>query len=153
MTQHFRRLAFFLIPSLLSACASLSGVQERFAVCSYDHVWEAALDAAKSRSITREDKDAGVIETGWLEIPMPGRTFGALQRDLGDSKDRSRISLTVKRLADVTKISVSEDRQRWAFRGGSRLFGWTDTDPSADVLNEVQRRLDAKLKERGCSLT
>lgn len=153
MTQHFRRLAFFLIPSLLSACASLSGVQERFAVCSYDHVWEAALDAAKSRSITREDKDAGVIETGWLEIPMPGRTFGALQRDLGDSKDRSRISLTVKRLADVTKISVSEDRQRWAFRGGSRLFGWTDTDPSADVLNEMQRRLDAKLKERGCSLT
>ena len=153
MTQHFRRLAFFLIPSLLSACASLSGVQERFAVCSYDHVWEAALDAAKSRSITREDKDAGVIETGWLEIPMPGRTFGALQRDLGDSKDRSRISLTVKRLADVTKISVSEDRQRWAFRGGSRLFVWTDTDPSADVLNEMQRRLDAKLKERGCSLT
>ena len=122
-------------------------------MCSYDHVWEAALDAAKSRSITREDKDAGVIETGWLEIPMPGRTFGALQRDLGDSKDRSRISLTVKRLADVTKISVSEDRQRWAFRGGSRLFGWTDTDPSADVLNEMQRRLDAKLKERGCSLT
>ena len=153
MTQHFRRLAFFLIPSLLSACASLSGVQERFAVCSYDHVWEAALDAAKSRSITREDKDAGVIETGWLEIPMRGRTFGALQRDLGDNKDRSRISLTVKRLADVTKISVSEDRQRWAFRGGSRLFGWTDTDPSADVLNEMQRRLDAKLKERGCSLT
>ncbi len=153
MTQHSRYLPFFLIPILLSACASLSNMHDRFSVCSYDHVWEAALDAAKSRSITREDKNAGVIETGWIEIPMPGRTFGALQRDLGDSKDRSRISLTVKRLADVTKISVSEDRQRWAFRGGSRLFGWTDTDPSAEVLNEVHRRIDAKLKERGCSLT
>ncbi|MCG3767918.1 MAG: hypothetical protein JW394_0008 [Nitrospira sp.] len=94
----------------------------------------------------------GLIVTGWLEIPMPGRTFGALQRDLANSKDRSRITLTVKRLDDVTKVSFIEERQRWAFRGGSRLFGWADTDPSADVMNDVQRRLDAKLKEHGCSL-
>ncbi|MBI4001567.1 MAG: hypothetical protein HY348_07270 [Nitrospira defluvii] len=153
MTRYVQRLSFFLVPGLLTACASLGAMQERFAVCSYDHVWEAALEAVKDRSITREDKGAGVIETAWLEIPMPGRTFGALQRDLGDSKDRSRISLTVKRLADVTKIGFGEERQRWAFRGGSRLFGWTDTDPSADVMHDVQRRLDSKLKEHGCSLT
>ena len=153
MTQHVFRLNFLFLSSLLSACVSLGGAQERFAVCSYDHAWEAALDAVKDRAITRQDKDAGVIHTAWLEIPMPGRTFGALQRDLGDSKDRSRLSLSVKQLAEVTKISISEDRQRWAFRGGSRLFGWTDTDPSQEVLDDVQRRLDAKLKERGCSLT
>lgn len=138
---------------LLSACASLGGVNERYAVCSYSDAWDAALDAVKDRAVSVKDKDRGLIETGWLEIPMPGRTFGALQRELGDSKDRSRLTLTVKRLDDVTKVSFIEERQRWAFRGGSRLFGWADTDPSADVMNDVHSRLDAKLKEHGCTLS
>lgn len=138
--------------AFLCSCAAISGVQERYAVCTYDHAWDAALDAVKVRSVTVKDKDRGLIETAWLEIPMPGRTFGALQRELQDSKDRSRLILTVKRLNDVTKVTYIEERQRWAFRGGSRLFGWADTDPSADVMNDVQSRLDAKLKEQGCSL-
>ncbi|ULA63775.1 MAG: hypothetical protein LZF86_110474 [Nitrospira sp.] len=137
---------------MLTACASMSGMQQRFAVCSYDHAWEAALDAVKDRAIVTQDKSDGLIVTGWLEIPMPGRTFGALQRDLGDSRDRSRITLTINRLDDVIKVSFVEERQRWAFRGGSRLFGWTTTDPSAEVMADVQRRLDTKLKEHECSL-
>lgn len=147
-----RLFTILLVPTFLTACASMSGMQQRFAVCSYDHAWEAALEAVKDRAIVTKDKDAGLIVTGWLEIPMPGRTFGALQRDVADSKDRSRITLTVKRLNDVAKISFAEERQRWAFRGGSRLFGWAATDPSAEVMNDVQSRLDTKLKEHGCSL-
>ncbi len=138
---------------VLTACASMNGMQQRFAVCSYDHAWDGALEAVKDRAINTKDKDAGLIVTGWLEISMPGRTFGALQRDLSDSKDRSRITLTVKRLDDVTKISFVEERQQWAFRGGSRLFGWASTDPSEEVMRDVQSRLDSKLKEHGCSLT
>jgi hypothetical protein len=121
-------------------------------VCSYDHAWEAAFTAVKDRSIDTKDKDAGLIVTGWLEIPMPERAFGVLQRDLPDGKDRSRITLTVKRLDDVTKISFVEERQRWVFRGGSRLFGWASTDPSEEVMRDIQSRLDSKLKEHGCSL-
>lgn len=147
-----RFVTLFLMPTLLTACASMSGMQQRFAVCSYDHAWEAALEAMKDRAIVTKDKEAGMIVTGWLEIPMPGRTFGALQRDLGDSRDRSRITLIVKRLDDVTKVAFTEERQRWAFRGGSRLFGWASTDPSAEVMTDVQSRLDTKLKEHGCSL-
>jgi hypothetical protein len=147
-----RLFTLLLLPALLTACASMSGMQQRFAVCSYDHAWEAALEAVKDRAIVTKDKDGGMIVTGWLEIPMPGRTFGALQREVGDSKDRSRITLIVKRLDDVTKISFAEERQRWAFRGGSRLFGWASTDPSAEVMTDVQNRLDTKLKEHGCSL-
>jgi hypothetical protein len=146
-----RLIATFALTALLNACASMNPMQERFAVCSYDHAWEAALEAVKDRAIVTKDKEAGMIVTGWLEIPMPGRTYGALQRDM-ESKDRSRITLTVKRLDDVTKISFIEERQRWAFRGGSRLFGWAETDPSAEVMNDVQSRLDSKLKEQGCSL-
>lgn len=151
--MYLAKFSLLIMTGLLTACASMSDMQQRFAVCSYDHAWEAALEAVKDRAINTKDKDAGLIVTGWLEIPMPGRTFGALQRDLGDSKDRSRITLAVKRLDDVTKISFVEERQRWAFRGGSRLFGWANTDPSADVMNDVQNRLDAKLKEHGCSLS
>ena len=150
--MYARLLNIILFTSLLTACATTSGMQQRFAVCTYDHAWEAALAAVKDRPITRQDKDGGVIDTAWIEIPMPGRTFGALQRDLGDSKDRSRISLAVKRLDDVTKIGFIEERQRWAFRGGSRLFGWTDTESSAQVMTDVQNRLDTKLKEHGCSV-
>ncbi|MCC6139316.1 MAG: hypothetical protein IT389_01715 [Nitrospira sp.] len=147
-----RSILPLLVSTILTACASMSGMQQRFAVCSYDHAWEAALDAVKDRAVVTQDKNDGLIVTGWLEIPMPGRTFGALQRDLGDSRDRSRITLTVNRLDDVIKVSFVEERQRWAFRGGSRLFGWASTDPSAEVMNDVQRRLDTKLKEHGCSL-
>jgi hypothetical protein len=150
--MHCVRLSLLIMTGLLAACASTGGMQQQYAVCSYDHAWEAALDAVKDRSITRKDRDAGAIETAWLEIPMPGRTFGALQRDVANSKDRSRLTLTLRRLDDVTKISFVEERQRWAFRGGSRLFGWADTDPSADVMHDVHSRLDAKLKEHGCSL-
>jgi len=148
-----KRFSLALMAVSITACVSLSGGQERYAVCSYDRAWDAALDAVKDRSITLQSKEKGLIETAWLEIPMPGRTFGALQREMGDSKDRSRIIMTVKRLDDVTKVSFVEERQRWAFRGGSRLFGWAPADPSQEILTEIHTRLDTKLKEQGCTLT
>lgn len=138
---------------MLIGCSSLTGLQERYVVCSYDHAWEAALEAVKDRAVKVQDKDKGLIETAWLEIPMPGRTFGAFQREMAESKDRSRIIMSVKHLNDVTNVNFLEERQRWAFRGGSRLFGWVETDPSQEVMTSIQQRLDAKLKERGCSLT
>ena len=60
-------------------CASMSGMQERFAVCSYDQAWDAALRCREGSLDQHKDKDAGLIVTGWLEIPMPGRTFGILR--------------------------------------------------------------------------
>lgn len=134
-------------------CASWAGVKERYIVCSYDQVWEAALDSLKDRAVVVKDKDKGVIRTAWLEMPAPGRTFGALRREMADSRDRSRVSIDVKRLNDVTQVSFAEERERWAFRGGSRMFGWAPTDPSEEVMADVQSRLDVKLKERGCPAT
>jgi hypothetical protein len=151
--MYITQFSLLIMAGILSACALMGDMQERFAVCSYDHVWEAALQAVKDRAIDTKDKEAGLIVTGWLETSMQGRTFGILQRDVSESKDRSRITLTVKRLDDVTKINFVEERQRWVFRGGSRLFGWASTDPSEEVMQDVQIRLDSKLKEHGCSLT
>lgn len=143
--------ALLLVPTL-TACATLTGGQERYAVCSYDRAWDAAIDSVKDRSITLKNKEQGQIETAWLEIPMQGRTFGALQREMEGGKDRSRILMSVKQMNDVVKVSFVEERQRWAFRGGSRLFGWAATEPSEEVLNDIRNRLDKKLKEQGCAV-
>ena len=59
------RLSLFIMAGFLTACASLSDMQQRFAVCSYDHAWEAALEAVKDRAVNTKDKDAGLIVTGW----------------------------------------------------------------------------------------
>lgn len=151
------RMKLLLVPLLLieslGGCAMMSGMQHRYAICSYDHAWDAAVDAVKDRSIDTKDKDSGLIVTHWLEIPMPGRTYGAFRRDVTDSRDRSRLTLEVKRLDDMTRISFVEERQSWGFRGGARLFGWIPTDPSEEVLRDVQNRIDAKLNAQGCTVS
>ncbi|OAI46107.1 hypothetical protein AYO43_06890 [Nitrospira sp. SCGC AG-212-E16] len=153
------RAVLLVAYALLCGCTSMSGVHTRDAVCSIDNVWEAALDAVKNRSVTVKDKDRRRIETAWLEIPMPGRTVGASQEEVQDSKDRSRLILTVNRLdvehviRDIIRVFYVEERQRWAFQPDSRLFGWAETDPSEDMWRDVRSRLDAALKEHGCSIT
>ena len=137
----------------MAGCALMSGMQERSTVCSYDQAWDAAVDTVKDRSTDTKDKDTGLIVTHWLEIPMPGRTYGIFGRNVTDSRDRSRLTLEVKRRDDVTRISFIEERQSWAFRGGARLFGWTPTDPSEEVMRDVQNRIDANLKEHGCTVS
>ena len=145
--------------ALLCSCTSMSGVHTRDAMCSLDNVWEATLDAVKDRSVTVKDKDRGHIETAWLEVPMPGRTIGASQEELQDSKDRSRLILTVNRIdvehviRDIIRVFYVEERQRWAFQPDSRLFGWVETVPSEDMWRDVRSRLDTALKAHGCSLT
>ena len=151
--RYGRAVAVILAVGVAAGCASLAGVQERYVVCAYDQAWDAALDAVKIRSVKVQDKTKGLIETTWLETPAPGRSFGIMQREVADSKDRSRIILTLQRVDDVTKVSFIEERERYAFRGGSRMFGWAPTDPSEEVMAEVQSRLDVKLKENGCPAT
>ena len=146
-------IILLLLLGSLSGCALMSGMQERSAICSYDHAWDAAVDAVKDRSIDTKDKDSGLIVTHWLEIPMPGRTYGIFRREVADSRDRSRLTLNVKRRGEVARISFVEERESWAFRGGARLFGWVRTEPSDVVLRDVQNRIDAKLKEHGCTVT
>lgn len=148
-----RTIGLLLVVGATAGCTSLAGLQERYVVCSYDQVWDSALDAVKSRSVSVQDKNKGFIQTNWLEIPAPGRTFGIMQREIADSRDRSRIVLTLERIKDVTRVSFVEERQRYAFRGGSRMFGWAPTDPSEEVMADVQSRLNVKLKERGCPTT
>jgi hypothetical protein len=149
----FRTVCLTILTALAAGCASAPGLEQRYAVCSYDTLWDATVETLKDRPVKVKDKEKGLIETGWMEVPVSGRLYGAFRREMKDAKDRTRLVVTVKRLDDVTKVSLAETRETWAFRGGSRLFGWQSAEPSEEEMAAIMRRLSARLKERGCSLT
>ena len=137
---------------LSAGCASLSGTQDRFLVCSYDTVWETALETMKDRPIRVQDKARGVIETDWMEMEGKERSYGMFGREGFGSKERARMTLLVKRLDDVTSVSLAENREAWHRRGGvtQQATKWWAIEPSEETMTAVLNRLNAKLKEHGC---
>ena len=147
------KVFFITILSLLaSGCATMSGSQEGYYVCSYDLVWDATIDTLKSHSITSQDKTKGAIETAWIEVEGKERTFGAFGREGFGNRERAKLTAAVKRLNDVTSVSILETRQRWHAKGGvtQQATKWWPVDPSEEVMQEVTARLNKHLKEKGC---
>ena len=142
-----------LIGSLAwSGCASLSGSTDQFFVCSYDVVWDAALASVKDRPVQVQDKDKGLIETDWIEMEGTERSYGAFGREAFGNRERARMTVAVKRLNDVTSVSILENRQRWHLKGGisqESTKRWP-IDPSEEAETTVVNRLNRKLKEKGC---
>ncbi len=138
-----------------SGCASLSGSKDQFFVCSYDTVWDVALESVKDRPIQSKDKTNGIIETGWVEMEGQDRSYGIFQREGFGNRERARLTVAVKRLDDVTSVSVLENRQRWHLKGGitQQATKWWPIDPSEDAESEVMGRLKNKLNEKGCAAT
>ena len=135
-------------------CAALSGSREQHFVCSYDNVWDAALETMKEQSVSSYDKDKGTIETNWQDVPPTSeRSFGIFGREGFGNSERARMTVSVKRMYDVAAVSVLETRQRWHSRGGatSQATKWWPIEPSEDATNEVVDRLNAKLKVTGCA--
>jgi hypothetical protein len=141
--------------ALTGGCAAMSGSQEHYYVCSYDTVWDAAIDTLKGHSITRQNKEKGVIETAWIEMEGKERTFGIFGREGFGNKERARLNAHVKMNTDVVSVSVLETRQRWHARGGvtQQALKWWPVDPSKDVLEDVTNRLNNTLQEKGCPVT
>lgn len=147
-----RRILLVLPLVTVTACATLSGSRDSSFVCSYDTVWEVAADTMKGYSITSQDKSNGTIETAWLEMEGKNRPYGLFGREGFGNRERARLTVSVKKVADVTSVSVLEIRQRWHARGGatSQAARWWAIDPSEEVMGEVTETLTRRLKETGC---
>ncbi len=142
----------FLVVLTCSGCASLSGSRDLYFVCSYDTTWDTALETMKGYSITSQSKENGTIETAWIEMEATERGFGIFSREGFGNRERARLSVSVKRLNDVSSVSVLETRQRWHARGGvtQQATKWWPVDPSEEDEAAVVTRLNDKLKEKGC---
>lgn len=138
-----------------NGCASLSGSKDQFFVCSYDTVWEAAVESVKDRPPQLKDKDKGIIETGWIEMEGSERGYGMFQREGFGNRERARMTVAVKRMNDVTSVSVLENRQRWHLKGGvtQQATKWWPIDPSPEAEAEVMDQLKKRLNEKGCVTT
>lgn len=148
------RIALVVFALLSVGCAALSGSREQYFVCSYDSVWDAALETMKGQSVSTYDKEKGTIETNWQDVPPTSeRSFGIFGREGFGNNERARITLSVKQMNDVASVSVLETRQRWHSRGGvtQQALKWWPIDPSEDTTNDVVDRLNAKLKAKGCA--
>lgn len=148
------RIAVVVLALLSVGCAALSGSREQYFVCSYDRVWDAALETMKGQSIATYDRQKGIIETGWLDVPPTSeRSFGIFGREGFGNNERARMTLSVKRMDDVASVSVLETRQRWHARGGvtQQALKWWPIEPSEEATDAVVDRLNAKLKEKGCA--
>lgn len=151
-----RAFGFTFLTSVIlfcNGCASLNGSRDQYLVCPYDTVWEASLETMKDRPVTVKKKEQGLIETGWTEMAAAERPFGVFQRDAFNNKERARLTLTLIRDGDVTAISLTENRERWHLRGGvtQQATRWWPVEPSQEELTSMMNRLNANLKERGCS--
>jgi uncharacterized lipoprotein len=139
----------------LQGCASLSGSKDQYFVCSYDTVWDTALETMKGYSINAQSKDKGTIETAWIEMEGKERTYGIFGREGFGNRERARMSVKVKQLNDVSSVSVLESRQRWHARGGvtQQALKWWPVDPSQESIDDVTQKLNTRLKEKGCETT
>jgi len=147
------RIAMVVLALLSVGCAALSGIREQYYVCSYDSVWDAALETMKGQSVSTYDKEKGLIETNWQDVPSTSeRTFGIFGREGFGNNERARMTVSVKRMNDVASVSVLETRQRWHSRGGvtQQALKWWPIDPSEEATDAVVDRLNAKLKAKGC---
>jgi hypothetical protein len=142
------RIALIVLALLPVGCASLRGSREQYFVCSYDNVWDASLETMKGQSIGNYDKEKGVIETSWLDVPPTSeRSYGIFGREGFGNKERARFTASVKRMNDVASVSIFETRQRWHSRGGvtQQALKWWPIEPSEDATNDVVNRLCRQL--------
>ena len=137
---------------ILAACTTIP--KERYTACPYDTIWEASLEVMKDRQHTTQNKDKGIIETGWIELPASEQPFGAFRRQQAfDDRERAKMNVLLTRNNDGIEVSALETRQRWHLHGGATQAAtkWWPIEPSEESMNNVMNRINAKLKDKGCS--
>lgn len=141
-------IALFLM--LGNGCASMGHGTERYIACSYDQVWESSLHTVKEYPMSQQDKDAGILETEWIETAVQNRPYGLFSREGLPEKQRFRTRVELTPYKEVTAIRISERREHWGFRGGAQIYKWFPVEPSDESLQHFLNILITPLEKQGC---
>mgnify|MGYP001179661419 FL=1 len=146
------RMIFLLSLVTLTACASLSGSRDHTFVCLYDTVWDATSATMRGYSVTSENKTNGTIETAWVEMEGQPRPYGLFGREGFGNRERARLSVVVTNDDNRSSVNVLETRERWHAKGGVKQLAtkWWPVEPSEEVMDDITKKLTARLKEKGC---
>lgn len=150
--SHHRHIlsGLVLIAWMLTGCATMGPHQARAVACSSATVWDAVWVPMHTFPVTKESKQQGIIETGWIEQEAESRPYGLLQREgLGD-RERTRLIVDVIRGDRATVLRLSEQREHYGFTGGNRIYQWYPREPSQEALDQMMATLLTRLKEKSC---
>lgn len=150
--MHFYRWVIPAALCFLTACTTIP--KDRYTACPYDTIWDASLEVMKDRPLTTQNKEKGIIETGWIEMEATEQPFGAFRRQQAfDEKERAKMNVLLTRTNGSIDVSALETRQRWHLRGGATQAAtkWWPIEPSEESMKNVMNRINAKLKDKGCS--
>ena len=133
-----------------SGCATMGHGTERYVACPYDQVWDSSLHAFKEYPLSEEDKEAGILETEWIETAVQNRPYGLFSREGLQEKQRFRTRAELTPYQEVTAIRISERREHWGFRGGAQIYKWFPVEPSKAALQHFLNNLVTPLEKQGC---
>ena len=128
-------------------------IKERYGTCPYETIWQVALDTMKGHSLTTQNKDKGIIETGWLNIPASERTFATYGWQTADKRERAKRNVLLTRENGAIEVSVLETRQRSVLRGepSTKATKWWPIEPSEKSMNDIMKQINSQLKNKGCN--
>lgn len=134
------------------ACAGLTGGRNSYFVCSYDSLWETAVETTKDHTITEINKPDGTIETAWTHMEGEKRPYGVFRREEFGNIERACLTVAVKKMDDVTSVNLLKIHQRRHAKDGAsrQATKWWSVEPSEEAMKEVAEKLHLRLKEKGC---
>ena len=108
----------------------------------------------KDYAITSENKNAGTIETTWVEMDGKKRPYGIFGREGFGNRERARLTVIVKNDNGRALVNILETRQRWHAKGGAtqQAIKWWPVEPSEEVMEEITNKLNTRITEKGCKV-
>lgn len=141
-----RKQVSFLAVLLLSGCMTLAGQPMASSPCSFEQVWAASSAVLGDVQLQTADKQAGLLETKWLEIESTTRA-GALEREI--NKERVRYVVAVRPDGRGTAATVLQFREEWSPMG-VRSRQWRAIPGSSSEESAVAVEISRRLKDKGC---
>jgi len=141
-----RRLLAVLACLMLAGCTTLAGKPTAPSPCPFEQVWDTSIAALEGVRLLKADKDAGVLETNWVEVESATQA-GIMRRDI--NKERVRYVVEVKREGPGAAATVLQLREAWSPMG-VKMNQWRAVSGNPTEEEAVAAEIARRLKEKGC---